>query len=106
MGGVMAELLQDASFRLCPLTDREAAAMVGELRGSRLLRGFRGAPAADEGALRAVIVRAAALAVAHPEIAEMDVNPLVVRPDGAVAVDVRIRVERPKVPAPSRRVVY
>ena len=105
-GGVLAELLQDAAFRICPVTERDAAAMIDELRGARLLRGFRGAPPADEGALHAVVLRASALAIAAPDIAEMDINPLVVRPDGATAVDVRIRVERRKAAAATRRIVY
>jgi acetyl coenzyme A synthetase (ADP forming)-like protein len=105
-GGVMAELLQDAAFRIAPVTDRDAATMIGELRGARLLRGFRGAPPADERALREAVVRAGALAIATPEIAEMDINPLVVTPDGAIAVDVRIRVERQKPAAPTRRIRY
>jgi acyl-CoA synthetase (NDP forming) len=105
-GGVMAELLQDAAFRIPPLTDRDAASMIAELRGARLLKGFRGAPAADEPSLRDAIIRASALALACPEIAEMDINPLVVGPGGAIAVDVRIRVERQKPAASTRRIRY
>jgi acetyltransferase len=68
--------------------------MFGELRGGRLLGAFRGRPACDIAALKQALVRLAALAAAHPEIAECDVNPLLVLDEGrgCVAVDVRIRV--------------
>jgi acetyltransferase len=68
--------------------------MFGELRGGRLLGAFRGRPAGDVAALKQALVRLAALAAVHPEIAECDVNPLLVLDEGrgCVAVDVRIRV--------------
>jgi acyl-CoA synthetase (NDP forming) len=105
-GGVMAELLSDAAFRLCPFSDRDAAAMIEELRGVKLLRGYRGAPPADEAALRSALLRLSAVATLCPEIQEMDINPLMVLPRGVKAVDARVRVERPKPPIRTRRVVY
>jgi hypothetical protein len=72
--------------------------MLRELRTFPLLDGFRGAPRADVGAVEEVVARVAALAAAHPEIAELDCNPVVAGPDGAVIVDVRIRLA----PAPAR----
>lgn len=68
-----------------------------------LLDGYRGAPRADIAALEDVLVRIAALAAAHPEIAELDCNPVLAGPDGATVVDARIRVEtrRPSRPYPS-----
>jgi acyl-CoA synthetase (NDP forming) len=80
--------------------------MVSEIRGVARLRGHRGRPAGDEGALRDVLLRIAALLEAHPEIREMDVNPLIVRPQGIVAVDVRIRLDAPVMQRVSRRVRY
>jgi acetate---CoA ligase (ADP-forming) len=75
------------------------------LRGAPLLRGYRGGQAADENALRDVLLRVSALVDACPEILELDINPLKVLPSGACAIDARMRVGR-TVPLPSRRVTY
>jgi acyl-CoA synthetase (NDP forming)/GNAT superfamily N-acetyltransferase len=94
-GGTAVELLGDVQVRLAPVADVEAAAMVRELRTFPLLDGYRGAPRADVPALEDVVVRVAALAAAHPELAELDLNPVVVSPSGALVVDARVRVQRP-----------
>jgi len=104
-GGTLVELFSDVALRLHPLTDIDAAEMINELRGAPLLRGYRGQPAADETALRDVLLRLSALIEACPEILELDINPLKVLPSGACAVDARIRVGQ-MVPSPSRRVTY
>ena len=95
-GGVAVEAWKDVSFRVAPVTRAEAAAMVDELKGAALLGPFRGRPPADRGALEQAIVTLAAVAAAHGEIAECDVNPVLVLPEGkgCVAVDVRVRVAR------------
>ena len=92
LGGVYVEALADVSFRLAPLTPADAADMIGEVRSARLLSGLRGAPPADQAALVEAIVRIGDLAAACPQIAELDVNPLLVMPEGqgALAVDARI----------------
>ncbi len=92
LGGIYVEVLADVSFRLAPLTAADAEEMIDEVRSAKLLAGVRGAPAADRAALIDAIVRIGLLAANHPEIAELDVNPLLVLPagQGAVAVDVRI----------------
>ncbi|HEY7475931.1 MAG TPA: GNAT family N-acetyltransferase [Vicinamibacterales bacterium] len=105
-GGTLAELLADTQFRLHPLNERDARAMIEGLRGAKLLRGYRGAAAADEAALREALLRLSALIEICPEIAELDVNPLTVLAHGVRAIDVRIRVERPKPRPSSRRVSY
>jgi len=105
-GGVLVELFGDAQCRLCPLTDRDAKEMLDEVRGTVRLRGYRGRPAADEPALRDALMRVSALLDGCPEIQEMDINPLNVLASGVMALDVRIRVEPPRVPAPTRRVRY
>jgi acetyl coenzyme A synthetase (ADP forming)-like protein len=105
-GGVLVELLHDVSFRLTPLSDRDLDEMLDEVKGTALLRGFRGAPPADEGAVRDLLARLSALLEACPEIQEVDLNPVMVLERGALAVDTRIRVERRPPPAPSRRIVY
>jgi acetyl coenzyme A synthetase (ADP forming)-like protein len=96
LGGVHVELLKDVAFRLHPLTDRDAAAMVREVRGHPLLEGYRGQPPGDIGALEDVLMRVSRLVGDLPEIVEMDLNPLkVMTPgNGCVAVDARIGVLR------------
>ena len=97
-GGTTAELIGDVQVRLAPVGPREAASMLRELRTFPLLDGFRGAPRVDVEALEDIVARVAALAAAHPEIVELDCNPVIAGPDGAVIVDARIRLA----PAPVR----
>ena len=94
LGGVQVELLRDVSFCLTPVTDVEAAEMIGKLRSARLLEGYRGGPKGDRDALVSVILRVSALVETVPELFELDLNPVKVLPPGkgAVAVDGRIRV--------------
>jgi acyl-CoA synthetase (NDP forming) len=104
-GGIFVELVGDTVFRMCPLAEADALEMVSEMKGQVLLRGYRGSPPADEAAFRRVLLAVSQLVDACPEILEMDVNPLLVLPRGAVAADVRIRIGRP--PARTgRRVSY
>ena len=93
LGGVTAELLADHSLRIVPLTDEDAREQVRSLRASPLLFGYRGAPALDVPALENVLLRVGVLADQLPEVAEMDLNPVVVYQHGVVAVDVKVRVE-------------
>jgi acyl-CoA synthetase (NDP forming) len=104
-GGTLVELFADVVLRLHPITDIDAAEMINELRGVRLLRGYRGSAPADEMALREVLLRISALIEACPDILELDINPLKVLPQGACVIDARIRVGHIAVP-PSRRVSY
>jgi acetyl coenzyme A synthetase (ADP forming)-like protein len=92
-GGTEAELLKDVSVRITPLTDVDAREMVRSLATFPLLDGYRGAPRSDVGALEDVLLRVSAMVEAHPEVAEMDLNPVIVGPDGAVIVDARVRLE-------------
>ena len=82
-GGVMVEVYNDVALRRCPITRLEAQAMIGEVKGARLLQGFRGRPAADVEALEDTLVRVSQLAM-HMEghLAELDINPLMVLPSG------------------------
>jgi acetyltransferase len=82
-GGVMVEVYNDLALRRCPITREEAQAMIGELKGARLLQGFRGRPAADVEALADTLARMSHLAM-HMEgqLAELDINPLMVLPSG------------------------
>jgi acyl-CoA synthetase (NDP forming) len=92
-GGTAVEVLKDVKVRITPLTDRDAHEMVTTLRTFPLLDGFRGAPKCDVAGLEEVLLRIAAMVEQHPEISEMDCNPVIVRPEGAVIVDARIRIE-------------
>jgi acyl-CoA synthetase (NDP forming) len=92
-GGTAVELVRDVAVRVTPITDLDAGEMVRSLRTYPLLQGFRGAPPADVRALEDVILRLGALVDGNPSIAEMDCNPVMVLPRGAVVVDARIRVQ-------------
>jgi acetyltransferase len=93
LGGVLAELLRDVSVRLAPLDAAEALGMWREGRKAELLRGYRGAPAADVERLAALPVVVGDLLLDHPRIVEVDVNPVVVRGADAVAVDALVVVD-------------
>ncbi len=99
-GGTTVELVRDVSVRVTPITDLDASEMVRSLRTFPLLDGFRGAPRADVPALEQVILRVSLLVDAHPEIAEMDCNPVIVLPDAALIVDARVRVQEAPPPRP------
>jgi acetyl coenzyme A synthetase (ADP forming)-like protein len=105
-GGILVELLQDAAFRIHPLTDVDVADMLNEVKGTALIRGYRGARPADETALRETILRVSVLLEMCPEIHEMDANPVKVLEQGAVVVDARVRIARPVEPPSSRRILY
>jgi acetate---CoA ligase (ADP-forming) len=93
-GGVLAELIGSANFALAPLTDVDAGELIGTGKAARLVDGWRGAPAADRAALTDLLHRLSRLAVDLPEVSELDLNPVLARPDGCVAVDARIRITR------------
>lgn len=90
LGGVLVEVLQDVAFRVVPLTARDAREMIREVKGFALLQGYRGAPPADLAALESLLLKVSELAQRHPEIAELDLNPVFAYPNGAVAVDARV----------------
>ena len=105
-GGVLVDVLADTAFRLHPLATSDARDMINELRGARLLRGYRGAPAVDEAALQQVLLRISALVGAAPEIQELDLNPVIVLSSGAFVADVRIRMDGHQPPRRGRRIEY
>jgi acetyltransferase len=90
MGGVTAEIMGDHAVALPPLNERLAQRMLESLRGWKLLRGFRGAEAVDVDALVEVLIKFSYLIADFPEIAEIDINPLVCSPDGVIGLDARI----------------
>ncbi|GAA1880344.1 bifunctional GNAT family N-acetyltransferase/acetate--CoA ligase family protein [Actinomadura bangladeshensis] len=91
-GGVDADALADRAARLAPLTTRDAGELIRAPRLSALLLGHSARPAGDVERLAEVLLRLSRLAADHPEISELDLNPTIVRPDGAVAVDARARL--------------
>jgi len=92
LGGIFIEVFKDTAIRLAPVTKAEAVDMIGELRAYPLLGGVRGRDAADVEALAEVIGKVGALLAATPEIAELDLNPVIVHPagKGVSLVDARI----------------
>ena len=96
-GGVFAELIGEAAFRIAPLTDIDAKELVVEGKAGRLVAGFRGAPAASVPALTDLVHRLARLGEDLPAVAELDLNPVIALPDRCVAVDARVRVRLPDV---------
>ncbi|MGH3059878.1 MAG: GNAT family N-acetyltransferase [Gaiellaceae bacterium] len=95
-GGVLAELIGEAAFRIAPLTDADAEELVSSGKAGRLVAGFRGAPPADAEALVDIVLRLALLGEELPAVAELDLNPVLALPDRCVAVDARVRVRRPE----------
>jgi acetyl coenzyme A synthetase (ADP forming)-like protein len=92
LGGIYVEALKDVVFRVAPIQPLDAHDMVRSIRGVALLDGVRGAPPVDFAALTDVLLRVSQLAIDHPEITELDVNPLLAFPDGVKAVDARVLV--------------
>jgi len=94
LGGIHVEVLGDVRFRIAPLTDRDAHELVHGIRGFKLLKGFRGHAPADIDALRELLLRISRLAEEVPEIAELDLNPVIALApgQGCRIVDARIRV--------------
>jgi acetate---CoA ligase (ADP-forming) len=91
-GGVLAELIGSTRLVLAPLTDVEADELVSSGKAGLLVAGWRGAPPADRAALADVLHRLARLVENHPEVAELDLNPVIAGPHGCVAVDARVRL--------------
>jgi acyl-CoA synthetase (NDP forming) len=92
LGGIATDVIGDRSARLSPLTDTDAAALIRSIRAAPLLRGHRGSQAADVPALQDVLMRVSRLADDLPQVAELDLNPVIARPDGVHVVDARVRL--------------
>jgi acetyl coenzyme A synthetase (ADP forming)-like protein len=99
-GGAAGELLRDVTVRITPLSERDAGEMLAALKSYPLLEGYRGAPRCDIAAVQDVLLRVSAMVDTHPEIVELDCNPLIASPSGPLIVDARVRVEPAPVPAP------
>jgi len=94
-GGVLAELIGEAGFRIAPLTDVDADELVHSGKTGKLVAGYQGAAAADVAAITDLLHRLSRLGEDLPELAELDLNPVIAGPDGCVAVDARVRLCHP-----------
>jgi acetate---CoA ligase (ADP-forming) len=105
IGGVFVEVFQDVAFRLAPLTRNSARNMVRSIKGHKLLTGFRGAPRTDIATIERMLVGLSDLVVDHPEIKELDINPLLVHPEGqgVTVADCRFILEAPSPDAADTR---
>lgn len=93
LGGVFVEVLKDVTFRIAPITEADAREMITEVKGYPILKGYRGQPPADIGAIVQILMNTSRLIIDHTEIKELDLNPIMVYDKGAKTVDARIILE-------------
>ena len=93
LGGILVEVLRDVSFRIVPLTKRDAQEMIREIKGYPILEGYRGQTPVDIGVLEDLLLRVSHFVEHHPAIKELDINPILAYSDGALAVDARVILE-------------
>jgi acyl-CoA synthetase (NDP forming) len=93
LGGVWVEVLKDVAFRIVPLTRRDASDMIKEIKGARLLEGYRGSEPANIAILEDMLLKVSEFVEKTPEVKEMDLNPIFAYKDGAIAVDARVVLE-------------
>jgi acetyltransferase len=105
LGGIFVEVFQDVAFRLAPIGRTEADLLIREIKGYKILTGFRGRPRADLDALGRNLRNLSDLAVNHPEISEMDINPLLVHGEGegTTLVDCRMILKPAQTTSPPAR---
>lgn len=101
LGGILVEVLQDVAFGVAPLERKDAAEMINEIKGKKLLEGYRGQDSADKSRLEHMLLKLSALVDGKTEIAEIDMNPVFARKDGATVVDARIILTEPTQPVQS-----
>ncbi len=90
MGGIFVEVFKDVSFRMIPLSLKDARDLINEVEGSLLLKGYRGDSKKDIEALIRLLMTCSNISESHPDIKEMDLNPVIVNEDGAFVLDARI----------------
>jgi len=93
LGGILVEVLKDVSFRIVPLTRRDAKEMIGEIKGYPILEGYRGQEPANIAVLEDMLLKVSDFVENRPEIKELDINPIFAYRDGALAVDARVILE-------------
>jgi acyl-CoA synthetase (NDP forming) len=96
MGGIFAEVYDDVAFRVAPIDRIDAMNLMNEIKGSKILKGFRGEPTADTDAIVDVLLNVSGLMIEHDSISQLDLNPLIVYPDSTCAVDSRIVLKEAK----------
>lgn len=92
VGGIMAELLKDVSFRICPITDKDAQSMIDDLKAKDLLTGFRGQKPVNLRLLKRILIRISEIPGKYPDLKELDINPLVINDKDALVVDARLEL--------------
>lgn len=93
LGGIFVEVLKDVAFRVVPFTETEASEMISEIKAYPILKGYRNTPPADTKAIANILLSTSRLMTEHPNIKEIDLNPILVYERGAKAVDARIIIE-------------
>ena len=96
LGGIFTEILQDVVFRVAPLRKRDATDMMTSIRGHKILDAVRGMPAVDKDVLSKTLLAVSQIALDHPDIAEIDINPLIIRGNKPIAVDGLVVLSEPK----------
>ena len=94
LGGIFVEIMKDVSFRIVPLTKRDADEMIHEIKGFPVLTGYRGQEAASLAHLQDMLLKVSEFAEKNPEVKELDLNPVLAYKDGAIAVDARVILEK------------
>jgi acyl-CoA synthetase (NDP forming) len=92
LGGIFVEVLRDVAFRVCPIDEIDADEMIREINGYQVLKGVRGRPPVDLRALKKALLQVSRLLCEHPEIAELDLNPVKLHREGLAVLDARIIV--------------
>jgi acetyl-CoA synthetase (ADP-forming) len=93
IGGVFTEVYNDVTFRVAPINKMDAIQMLEELKGTKILKGFRGTPAADIEAIIELLIKVSDLMIAHYSIDQLDLNPVIAYPKGITVVDARIIIK-------------
>lgn len=94
LGGILVEILKDVSFRIVPLIRRDAKEMIKEIKGYPVLQGYRGSEPVKVSVLENLLLKLSKFVDKHPEIKEIDLNPIFAYGDSAIAVDARVILER------------
>ncbi len=95
LGGIFVEILKDVTFRAIPLSRYDARSMVEQIKASKVLKGVRGEAAVDKEGLVDLLLKISSVVEAYPELAELDLNPVILYDDGYAVVDARVIVDRP-----------
>jgi acetyl-CoA synthetase (ADP-forming) len=94
LGGIFVEIMKDVSFRIVPLTKKDAEEMIHDIKGFPVLQGYRGTEPANLAKLQEMILKVSDFAEKNPEVKELDLNPVLCYKDGAIAVDARVILEK------------